>query len=338
MLAEGIFFVFLQSENGPSGHSERSVRQLFLTKNMTMIVPKALKTGDLVALVATARKVSPEEMVPAVATLQRWGLRVRVPEDLYETENQLAGSDEHRARMLQELLDDAEVKAIFCCRGGYGTVRIIDKIDFQRFKEEPKWIVGYSDVTVLHSHLQATLGVATLHATMPINFPAEGENTDTESLRRALMGEPMEPLTCQPHRLNRAGEAEGVLVGGNLSILYSLCGSRSQVDTRGKILIIEDLDEYLYHIDRMMQGLKRSSMLEGLAGLAVGHLSDMHDNAVPFGKTAEEIVAEAVAEYGYPVVFGVNVGHCVGANYAVKLGSKYRLEAHNSKNSRIFAP
>lgn len=297
-----------------------------------------LKAGDLVALAAPARRVSPEEMAPAVARLEAWGLRVRVPEGLYEAEGQLAGSDEHRTALLQRQLDDPEVRAIFCCRGGYGSVRIVDRLDFSRFALNPKWIVGYSDVTVLHSHVHATLGLPTLHATMPINFPAEGENIDLQMLRAALFGERTPALEWDATAMDRPGVAEGELVGGNLSILYSLLGSRSQIDTRGKILLIEDLDEYLYHMDRMMQALRRAGMLEGLNGLIVGHLSDMHDNAVPFGRTAEQIVLEAVEGCDFPVAFGAPVGHCVGANCAVRLGEKHRLECSNSKKSRIFAP
>ena len=295
-----------------------------------------LKAGDLVALAAPARRVSPEEMAPAIATLESWGLRVRVPEGLYDTDNQLAGSDEHRTSLLQRQLDDPEVRAIFCCRGGYGTVRIIDRLDFTRFSLNPKWIVGYSDATVLHSHVHATLGLPTLHATMPINFPSEGENSDTQSLHASLFGE-MPPMEWGGHPMNRPGEAEGQVVGGNLSILYSLLGSRSQIDTHGKILLIEDLDEYLYHIDRMMQALRRAGMLEELNGLIVGHMSDMHDNAVPFGKTAEEIILDAVGEYHFPVAFAAPIGHCAGANYAIQLGQKQHLACSNSKNSCIFA-
>ena len=297
---------------------------------------KPLKKGDLVALAAPARAVSAEEMAPAIAMLESWGLQVVVPDGLYERDGQFAGSDGHRAALLQRLLDDAEVKAILCCRGGYGTVRLIDRLDFGRLALNPKWIVGYSDVTVLHSHLHRTLGLPTLHATMPINFPADLRPTPaTESLRRALFGEEAD---YQWDGHGRDGVAEGPVVGGNLSILYSLCGSPSALDTRGKILLIEDLDEYLYHIDRMMQNLRRNGMLDGLAGLVVGGMTDMHDNAIPFGRTAEEIVMEAVAGSTFPVAFGAPFGHLGDNNLALTLGIKMRLEVANSKNIRIFAP
>lgn len=307
------------------------MRQYNVIGEMKTIEP--LKKGDTVALAATARKVSPEEMAPAIERLRAWDLNVLIPNGLYAGENQFAGSDEHRAALLQGLLDNPEVKAILCCRGGYGTVRIVDRLDFSHFEQNPKWIVGYSDVTVLHSHLH-TLGYPTIHGTMPINF-GPTESAATESLRRVLFGEKVD---YQWDRCGREGTAEGLLVGGNLSILYSLCGSRSQIDTRGKILLIEDLDEYLYHIDRMMQNLKRNGMFEGLAGLVVGGMTDMHDNTIPFGRTAEQIVREAVADYTFPVVFEAPFGHLGDNNLAIPMGIKMRLESSNSKKVRIFAP
>ena len=263
-----------------------------------------LHPGDRVALAATARHVSPDEMAPAVSMLRSWGLEVVVPDGLYAAEGQLAGTDAHRAALLQSLLDDPSLSAIVCCRGGYGTVRIVDRLEWSRFAAKPKWIVGYSDVTVLHSHIHARLGLPTLHATMPINFPADGHPTPaTESLRRMLFGHKADyRWRATAMAANRPAMAEGIVVGGNLSILYSLLGSASQIDTRGKILLVEDLDEYLYHVDRMMQALRRAGMLDGLAALVVGGLNDMHDNTIPFGLTAEEIVLQATADRDYPVV------------------------------------
>lgn len=297
-----------------------------------------LKAGDRVALAAPARAVSPEEMAPAIATLEEWGLKVVVPDGLYERDGQLAGCDGHRAALMQRLLDDPSIAAIVCARGGYGTVRIVDRLDLTRFAEHPKWIVGYSDVTVLHSHLHATLGLPTLHATMPVNFPTDGSPCPaTESLRHALFGTPQD-IAWGAHPLDRKGTVQGVAVGGNLSILYSLLGSRSQVDTRGKIMLIEDLDEYLYHIDRMMQALRRAGMLDGLAGLVVGALSDMHDNTIAWGHTAEEIVAEAVADHNYPVAFNAPIGHIGTANQAITLGIPLTLTIETNGEKRIHTP
>lgn len=297
-----------------------------------------LRASDRVALAAPARAVSPEEMAPAIATLEAWGLQVVAPDGLYKRDGQLAGNDSHRTALMQSLLDDPNIAAILCVRGGYGTVRIIDRLDFTRFAQHPKWIVGYSDITVLHSHIHATLGLPTLHATMPINFPTDGSPcAATESLRQALFGTPQE-IVWDSHPLDRQGSAQGMAVGGNLSILYSLLGSRSQIDTRGKILLIEDLDEYLYHIDRMMQALKRAGMLEGLAGLVVGGLNDMHDNTIPWGYEAEEIVAEAVADYDYPVAFNAPIGHIGTANQAITLGVPLTLTIEPTGRKRIHTP
>ena len=298
-----------------------------------------LTKGDRVALAAPARKVSPEEMEPAIRMMESWGLQVVVPEGLYASDGQLAGSDSHRAALMQRLLDDENISAIVCCRGGYGTVRIIDRLDFTRFAKHPKWIVGYSDITVLHSHIHTTLGLPTLHATMPINFK-DSPTPATESLRRTLFGDPIDIEWNTPDNSPLSAlrtPLSAPVVGGNLSILYSLLGSHSQIDTHGKILLIEDLDEYLYHIDRMMQALRRAGMLDGLTALVVGGLSDMHDNTVPWGQTAEEIVAAAVADKDYPVVFGAPFGHLGDDNVALPMGIPLHLEASNSNKCRIFA-
>ena len=296
-----------------------------------------LKKGDKVALVATARKVTPEEVSPAVALLTSWGLRVTIPEGLYEVDNQMAGSDAHRAAILQAQIDDPEVKAVFCVRGGYGTARMVDSVDFGSLAENFKWIVGYSDVTVLHSHIASLYGLPTLHATMPLNIPVDADKREypsTESLRRFLFEGRLHyefDRTDGDSVPNRAGECQAPVVGGNLSVLYSLLASPSDIDTDGRILLIEDLDEYLYHIDRMMTALKRAGRLRGLKGLIVGAMTDMHDNTVPFGRTAEQIVADAVAEYDYPVAFHCPFGHIGTENLALPLGVEVDLQVSTTK-------
>jgi muramoyltetrapeptide carboxypeptidase len=222
---------------------------------------------------------------------------------------------------LQTMLNDPLIKAVISARGGYGTVRIVDKIDFSQFKKTPKWIVGYSDITVLHSHVN-NLKIETLHATMPVNFTKNLEAT--ESLRKALFGENLN-YQIEAHPMNKKGGAQGIVVGGNLSLIYALTGSVSDIDTNGKILFIEDLDEYLYHIDRMMMNLKRSGKLSNLAGLIVGGMTDMKDNTIPFGKTAEEIIIDAVKEFNYPVCFNFPAGH-VDKNMAIYLGREAKLK------------
>lgn len=288
-----------------------------------------LKAGDLVALAATARKVSPGEVEASVRLLESWGLRVAVPEGLFEADNQMAGSDARRAERFQKLVDDREVRAIICARGGYGTVRMIDRVDFTPLARCPKWVVGYSDVTVLHSHIGRHCGIPTLHATMPLNVPADACRTAypaTESLRQVLFeGKVHYEFVNEDVAANRQGCCTAPVVGGNLSVLYSLLGSASDIDTEGRILLLEDLDEYLYHIDRMMMALRRAGKLQGLRGLLVGAMSDMHDNAVPFGRTAEEIVRDAVADYGYPVAFNCLFGHIGTENRALPLGVETKV-------------
>jgi muramoyltetrapeptide carboxypeptidase len=286
-------------------------------------LPPYLKRGDSVGIVAPARKISREEIEPAAAILREWGLNVVLGQNLFDACDQFSGTDEARASDFQEMLDNPQIRAVICARGGYGSLRVIDKLDFTRFLFQPKWLVGYSDVTVFHNHIHTQLNMATIHATMPINFLKDAESTD--SLRRALFGEELiYTVTNQTMLPNRAGIAEGQLVGGNLSLLYALQGSRSDIDTRGKILFIEDLDEYLYHVDRMMLSLKRTWKLSDLKGLIVGGMSDMKDNTIPFGKRAEEIIWDAVKQYDYPVCFGFPAGHET-RNLALRFGEVVRL-------------
>lgn len=284
----------------------------------------SLQTGSRIGIVATARKITREELQPAVDVLHAWGYEVQFGENLFQSSHQFSGTDAQRAADLQQMLDDDRIDAILVARGGYGSVRIIDHIDFSKFSECPKWVIGYSDITVLHSHIHQLTGIPTLHATMPVNFPNQvnaGEALFT--LKQLLSGDSMK-YSWDTHSLNRIGDAQGLLTGGNLSVLYSLLGSVSFPDSDGKILFLEDLDEYLYHIDRMMMGLKRAGALSNLAGLVVGGMTDMKDNTVPFGKTAEEIIREAVAEFDYPVCFGFPAGH-ITDNRALKLGVNCRL-------------
>lgn len=291
-----------------------------------MIKPPSLIKGDKIGLVAPARKIKPEEVEKSIDIIESQGFIPVYGNDLFAADNQFAGNNLIRASSIQQMLDDPKIKAIFCARGGYGSVRIIDLLNFDHFRKHPKWFVGYSDVTVFHSHINTVLGVQTLHASMPINFP---ENTDRalSGLFDVLQGT-FPGYTIEPHHLNRKGNAEGILTGGNLSVLYSLMGSRSFPDMKDKILFIEDLDEYLYHIDRMMLGLKRAGLLEKLNGLIMGGMTDMNDNEVPFGKSAYEIIQEAVAAYDYPVCFGFPAGH-FNNNQPLIMGAKVKLDVND---------
>lgn len=289
--------------------------------------PEPLQLGDEIRIVSTARKISLEELQPAIDQLNGWGFKTTLAKNIFSEYHQFSGTDHERAADFQDALDDSGVKAIICARGGYGTARILDLLDFSSFVKQPKWIAGYSDVTALHSHIHRQFGICTLHSTMPINFSNNSPEA-LESLRDALTGKKLN-YTIPTHAHNRIGEAEGIITGGNLSMLYSLMASPSQVNTAGKFLFIEDLDEYLYHVDRMMVNLKRSGLLSNLKGLILGGLTDMNDNTVPFGKTAIEIVSEHVAEFNYPVCFGFPAGH-LNDNRTIILGENAKLALGNS--------
>ncbi len=286
-----------------------------------MISPPYLKTGDKIGIISTARKITEAELEPALQTFADWGLEVVLGKNLFADYHQFAGTDKQRAADLQAMLDDPDIKAIVCARGGYGTVRIIDDLDFTIYNMRPKWVVGYSDVTVLHSHIHSHFGIETMHAIMPLNFPGTPEAM--QSLKRALFGEQIS-YELEPHPFNRHGKCTGQVVGGNLSLLYSLNNTTSDIDTTNKILFIEDLDEYLYHIDRMMMNLRRSGKLENLAGLIVGGMTEMNDNEVPFGKTAYEIIAEAIKPYSFPVIFNFPAGH-ISDNRVLIIGRRCEM-------------
>lgn len=291
-----------------------------------MIVPSYLKKGDRVAIIATARKVSKEEIQPAVAFFESYGLLVSLGKNLFESNNQYAGTDNQRAEDLQWALDDPEIKAIIIARGGYGSIRVLEQVNFTEFVKHPKWMVGYSDVTVFHNAIH-NIGVATLHATMPLNFTKNSEAT--KSMVDALFGN-LKEIPTEENYSNKEGIAKGHLVGGNLSLLYSLSGTPYDIDTKGKILFIEDLDEYLYHIDRMMMQLKLTGKLKNLKGLIIGGMTDMKDNAIPFGKFPEDIILDAVKDYDYPVCFDFPAGH-IDRNLALYFGKEVELKVEDDK-------
>ncbi len=287
-----------------------------------MIVPPYLKKGDKIGLVCTARKISLTELDFALKVLHSWGLEVVLGKSIGQTQHQFAGSDAVRIADFQSMLDNPDIKAILCARGGYGTVRLIDHLDFSGLPKQAKWIIGYSDITVLCSHVHQNFDLCSLHATMPISFSGNTEAA-LQSLQQALFGKNLS-YTFAADIHNRQGRAKASVVGGNLSLLYSLLGSSSGIDTAGKMLFLEDLDEYLYHIDRMMMNLKRNGLLHNLAGLLVGGMTDMNDNTTPFGKTAIEIIQEHTQDFTYPVAFNFPAGHWAD-NRAIIIGAEASL-------------
>lgn len=296
-----------------------------------------LQPSDTVHIISTARKISNKEIKPSMDLLTSWGLKVVLGENLFQEQHQFAGNREQRTKDLQTALDDPSCKAILCARGGYGTVQLIDNLDFTDFLQSPKWIIGYSDVTALHSHINENFGIESLHATMCINLPNGVSAAAIESLRKALFGEIVSlDFQLEEESTPPLENVTAPLVGGNLSILYSLTGTPSQIDTKGKFLFLEDLDEYLYHIDRMLMNLSRVGMLSHCKGLLVGGMSDMNDNAIPYGQTAKEIILQHANAHQIPVIFGVPAGHiqdnrCLIMNRMVELtvdGSSAKLQFH----------
>ncbi len=297
---------------------------------MTATLPAPLRPGDTIAIVPTARAITAQELGDGIALAESWGLHVQLGAGVGRKHFQQAGTDGERAADLQAAIDDPAVKAIWCARGGYGTIRIMDRVDLSPLLHTPKWLIGFSDVTVLHSAL-TNLGVASLHGQMPFAIGAKSQAC-RDGLRNVLFGD-LSAGTIPTLRstavtsMDRHGHGEGLLIGGNLSILYSLRGTPYDLDPRGRILFLEDLDELRYHADRMIQNLRHGGWFSALTGLVVGGMSDMRDKNPedPFGLEVEEMIAEAVAPHGYPVCFGFPAGH-ITDNRPLVLGAPAKLQ------------
>lgn len=298
--------------------------------------PPFLKQGDTIAITCPSGYFPLSNAIFAKQALEDWGFRVIIGETVGSAYFYFSEKDEIRLAELQDFLDDTEVKAIMMGRGGYGLSRIIDDIDFSRFQKYPKWLNGFSDITVLHSHIHQCYGIASLHGPMCNAFKEiSAELPHLQSLRNAFIGEPINyPVSSSTY--NIPGEAKGMVVGGNLAILAHLCGSVSQLNTKGKILFIEEVGEYLYNIDRMMLSLKRAGMLEGLAGLICGGFTDIKDTERPFGQNVYELILDKVKEYSYPVCFDFPAGH-QQVNFTLCLGRDYQMQVNEAEVKIKFA-
>ena len=291
--------------------------------------PDFLKKGDLVGILSPAGIVKPSNIDPAIQLISDWGLRIVKGNHLYKQHNFFAGTDEQRLEDFQTMLDNPEIRAIFCSRGGYGIIKLIDKLNFGNFLQSPKWIIGYSDITIFHIIINQQLKCKSLHGLMPNNFRyLEPDNISLTSLKNLLFGESME-YSVEYDKLNKSGRASGELIGGNLSIIYSLQGTNYELDTTNKILFIEDTNEDIYHIDRMMMNLKLSGKLKSMNGLMVGGMSKIKDTQPGYGKTANEVVLEMVNEYDYPVIFGFQAGHMY-PNLALYMGHQIEMHVHEN--------
>ena len=288
-------------------------------------LPPYLKKGDTIGITLPAGYMAKEKAQTCIDTLQGWGYEVLIGKTFSsKSKTYFSGTDEERLNEFQAMLDEPGIKAILCGRGGYGVGRIIDQLDFTAFKKNPKWIIGFSDVSVLHAHINRNYKIATLHAPMAAAFNEGGyKNKYVHSLKDALQGKKAN-YSCKPHRLNHPGKVTAELVGGNLALLAHLIGTKSDLQTKGKILFLEDIGEQHYNIDRMMQQLKRSGKFDGLAGLIIGGFSDMQDTERPFGKKVYDLIHELIAEYNYPICFSFPVSHDK-ENVALKVGGTYQL-------------
>jgi muramoyltetrapeptide carboxypeptidase len=292
-------------------------------------IPLYLKKGDMIGITCPAGYMAEAKAQTCIETLQSWGFQVMVGKTIGgRSKNYFSGTDEVRQDELQAMLDDENIKAILCGRGGYGVGRIIDQLDFTAFKKKPKWIIGFSDITVLHAHLYTKIKTASLHAPMASAFN-EGENKYIKALHKAIIGKKAK-YSCAAHPFNKPGTVTAELVGGNLSLLAHLTGTPSAINTKNKILFIEDIGEHIYNIDRMLYQMKRSGKLDHLAGLIVGGFTNMLDTERPFGKKVNKLIKEITAAYDYPVCFGFPVSHNK-ENYALKIGVSYTLKIDKSK-------
>jgi muramoyltetrapeptide carboxypeptidase len=300
-----------------------------------MITPPLLRRGDTVGIPAPAGCLAEPEVQPAIELIRSWGLHVVTGQYLFKRRNSFAGTDAQRAADFQAMLDDPSIKAIICARGGYGTIRILQRLSFEKFIRHPKWIAGCSDITVLHAFLQQHAGIESLHSAMPRYVPPEKPDlASMDSLRAALFGE-VRQYGIQPHKDNLYGTAKGVLIGGNLSVLYSLAGTGIEPDTAGRILFLEDVNEYLYHIDRMIMNLLWRGRLKDLKGLVVGAMNGMKVSGSGFRKPAYAIIREAVSGYGFPVMFGFPAGH-LRPNMSLVLGREVQITVDRNQSQIRF--
>lgn len=287
-----------------------------------------MEEGDTIAIVSPSGPIKSDSLDFAIETINSWGLKASIGKHAFDKYGVFAGTDADRAADFQKALNDKKVKAILCARGGYGAIRIVDLLDFSKFLKHPKWIVGFSDITVLHAKLQS-LGVESIHGTMAKSFSAVTEKS-LKTLHDTLFGKYSQTLKSTKSKFNRAGKCKGELIGGNLSMLYSMRGVPFEYDYTGKILFIEDLNEYLYHIDRMIQNLKHSGILSRINGLVVGTMSGMKNGVDEYAGSIEEIILDAVSEYNYPVMFDFPSGH-EAENHAMIFGARHKMNVEGTR-------
>ena len=319
------------------GNLQITAQDLSAKNKVTLIQPDYLKAGDTVAIVAPSGilKNRNEVVEQAKSLLESWDLNVVVGQHVFSQDNHFAGTDSERCEDFQKALDDPKISAIWCARGGYGTVRILDKLDYSGFKNYPKWIIGYSDITALHNQVHNE-GYESLHALMCVSLTEDLEEIEASvsSFKDAIFGKPIS-YSLEGSNNNKVGKVTAPVVGGNLTILHTMLGSNTSIDTSGKILFIEEIGEYKYHIDRMLQSLKRAGYFENCKGVMVGNVSKMRKNTTPWGKSIEELILDALEEYDFPIVFNVPAGH-ENDNRALILGREANISVGKDKSTIVF--
>jgi muramoyltetrapeptide carboxypeptidase len=303
--------------------------------NEKIMQPPFLKKGDMVAIISPSGVIEEEKVLGTIPILQGWGLEIVTGRNVCKNNGPFAGSDSERLSDLQWAIDETNIKAVFCSRGGYGISRIIDKVDFTAIKKNPKWFIGFSDITLLHLWLLKVCGIMSIHGEMPLNYsnPEKSEN-NLDSLKKILFGDNYQ--YSWKDNVEKVKKVTGIITGGNLSMLYSLIGSAAEPETRGRILFIEEVGEYYYHLDRMMTSLRLAGKLEGLAALLVGGLSKMEEGRIPWGRTAESIISDIISCYSYPVFYGFPAGH-ISENLAFIIGKEAVLESNDEFNTLKYS-
>ena len=311
--------------------------ELSTQNTQKLIQPSYLKAGDTVAIVAPSGilKNRQVEVQRAIKLLESWGLHALVGKHVFSQDNHFAGTDAERCEDLQKAMDNPTISAIWAARGGYGTVRILDKLDYTQLKKKPKWLIGYSDITALHNDFHNN-GFETIHAMMCTSLTADESGLDETiaTFKKALFGEPLTYI-LKGSDYNKIGAVTAPLIGGNLTILHTMLGSKSSIDTSGKILFIEEIGEYKYHVDRMLQSMKRAGYFDNCAGLLVGDMTKMRKNTTAWGSSIEQLILDALSDYDFPIAFNMPAGH-EDDNRAMILGQNVELVVGNQQSTLQF--